>query len=251
MRTLFLAWQDPERRRWYTVGRLDYDGDVYCFRYTEGAMKAQAVGFTPVLSFPDLRTTYRSPSLFPLFANRVLSKKRPEYPAFVEWLSLTQHEADPMALLARTSERVTDTLEVYPRPEAVDGTYRVHFFARGLRHQAEASVARVTKLEPGERLRLMPDVQNEYDGHAVALRTDETYPRDMHLVGYVPRYLASELARHDRDLVRQSVIEVKRVNPAPAPIHFRLLCRLTMAWPPGHTPFASDEHRPLAERATA
>ena len=37
MKTLYLAWQDPEDRRWLPVGRLNFDGHVYRFVYTKGA----------------------------------------------------------------------------------------------------------------------------------------------------------------------------------------------------------------------
>jgi hypothetical protein len=37
MKTLYLAWQDPEDRRWFPVGRLSFDGYVYRFVYTNGA----------------------------------------------------------------------------------------------------------------------------------------------------------------------------------------------------------------------
>ena len=35
MKTLYLAWQDPEDRRWLPVGRLSFDGHVYRFVYTK------------------------------------------------------------------------------------------------------------------------------------------------------------------------------------------------------------------------
>ena len=36
MKTLYLAWQDPKDRRWFPVGRLSFDGEVYQFVYTKG-----------------------------------------------------------------------------------------------------------------------------------------------------------------------------------------------------------------------
>src|SRR5262250_671161 len=45
MKTLYLAWQDPEDRRWLPVGRLSFDGHVYRFVYTKGA--EQSPRFVP------------------------------------------------------------------------------------------------------------------------------------------------------------------------------------------------------------
>jgi hypothetical protein len=53
----------------------------------------------------------------------------------------------------------------------------------------ESSIARASQLHAGEQLLLMRDVQNPKASDALALRTAEAFERDMHLVGYVPRYL--------------------------------------------------------------
>lgn len=244
-RTLFLAWQDAASRRWYTVGRLDYDGATYRYRYTPEAKKAQEdAGFDGVISFPDLDRCYESREIFPLFANQVLSEKRPEYEDYLEWLALPETEADPVAILARTSERVSNTLEIYPLPEEENGTLDVHFFVRGTRHQSSAAQKRIHDLEPGERLRLLLDVQNDFDADACLLRTNEQFEGDMHLVGYAPRYLASAFRRIGATDPHDIVIHVARVNPAPTPVHFRLLCKARL--PAECAPlFHPDAHRPL------
>jgi hypothetical protein len=74
MKTLYLAWQDPEGRRWLPVGRLSFDGHVYRFVYTKGAK--QSPRFVPFGAMRDLHVVYESAVLFPLFANRLLSKTR-------------------------------------------------------------------------------------------------------------------------------------------------------------------------------
>jgi hypothetical protein len=246
VRTLFLAWQDPDQRSWYTVGRLDQKNGTYVFRYTQGAEDAKARGFDPIVSFPDLYRTYESNEIFPLFANQVLSRNRPEFDDFVEWLSIPKDEADPVAILARTGDQVTDTLEIFPYPtQRSEDTYVVHFFVRGLRHQSACAIERVPELEPGDALRLMPDVQNEYDADACMLRTAEREKHAKHLMGYLPRYLARELAQLSWDQMARSTVEVVRVNPSPAPIHFRILCRLTMEWTASRAPFDADVYQPL------
>lgn len=249
VRTLFLAWQDPDARRWFTVGRLDQKNGTYVFRYTQGAKEARERGFDPIVSFPDLRRTYESEEIFPLFANQVLSRSRPEFDDFVEWLSIPKDEADPVAILARTGEQATDTLEIFPYPKKLsDHTYEVHFFVRGLRHQSPCAVNRAERLKHGEPLRPLLDVQNEHDANACLLRTAEREERDMHLMGYLPRYLARELAQLPRKQMAHSRVEVVRVNPSPAPIHFRILCRLTMNWETDHAPFSAEVYQPLNDK---
>jgi len=246
VRTLFLAWQDPDERSWFTVGRLDQKNGTYVFRYTQGAEAARERGFDPIVSFPDLSRTYESDEIFPLFANQVLSRNRPEFDDFVEWLSLPKDEADPVAILARTGDQVTEPLEIFPYPtQRSEDTYVVHFFVRGLRHQSACAIERVQSLEPGVPLRLMPDIQNEHDPHACLLRTPEREEGDMHLMGYLPRYLARELAQLSWDQMTNSTVEVVRVNPSPAPVHFRILCRLTMTWSSDRTPFDAPVYQPL------
>ena len=43
----------------------------------------------------NLHEIYKSPDLFPLFANRLISRKRPEYKDFLRWLDLREDEAAP------------------------------------------------------------------------------------------------------------------------------------------------------------
>src|SRR5947209_4726112 len=119
MRPLFLAWQDPESRRWYPVGRLETLNGLYSFTYTKGAELARSdAQFKPLMSFPELHTIYVSERLFPLFANRLLSPTRPEYSDYLQWLSIPENARDPVAILYRSGgRRVTDTLEVFPGPE--------------------------------------------------------------------------------------------------------------------------------------
>jgi len=145
VRTLFLAWQDPDERSLFTVGRLDQKNGTYVFRYTQGAEAARERGFDSIVSFPDLSRTYESDEIFPLFANQVLSRNRPEFDDFVEWLSIPKNEADPVAILARTGDQVTEPLEIFPYPTQLsEDTYVVHFFVRGLRHHrpAQSSASR-------------------------------------------------------------------------------------------------------------
>src|SRR5215472_9545498 len=100
MNTLFLAWQDPARRRWYPIGRLSASDGLYTFAYTKGAEEAEReAGFQPLASFPELLTVYVAEQLFPLFTNRLVTKGRPEYGDYLQWLNVPQTEHDPVAIL--------------------------------------------------------------------------------------------------------------------------------------------------------
>lgn len=243
MKTIFLAWQDPDKRSWWPVGRLRHEPGKYEFVYTRGAQQSEK--FVPLAAFPDLHAVYESSELFPLFANRLLSKARPEYKEYIEWLNVPQSEADPIVLLARTGgERATDSLEIFPCPERLpSGEFHVHFFVRGIRHMSRPFVSdRVNALNKGERLYLMADFQNKHDPLALAVRTDEP-PL---IVGYCPRYLTADACRISQQCDDSPIVTVERVNPT-APYQLRLLCSLTGCWPEGFTPCSTDEYAPLAE----
>lgn len=126
MKVVYLAWRDPKNRS-FPVGRLSFDGQVYRFVYTKGVK--QSPNFIPFARMEDLATIYESDELFPLFANRVLSKKRLEYQDFLHRLNIRPGEDDPLTLLGRTGGiRATDLLAVFPCPEkGADKKYRMHF----------------------------------------------------------------------------------------------------------------------------
>ena len=257
MNRLFLAWRDPHSRSWYPVGRLDVVGGVFQFVYLKGALQARdEAGFCPFSSFPNLTAAYVSSELFPLFSNRLMPQTRPDYAEYAQWLSIAEHEDDPIALLGRSGgQRATDTLEVFPCPERdAQGHYHIHFFVHGLRHMPACSLQRTECLQPGERLLLMHDFQNAHDPRALMLRTDEQKPGDVHNVGFCPRYLVEDifqlLTQRNLPLTNAVTVAVERVNPTPAPTQFRLLCSMTMRWPDGFTPFSTDLYLPIAQETS-
>jgi hypothetical protein len=247
MKTLFLAWQDPNDRSWFPIGRLTFASDMFTFVYTQGAkIAAQSNAFEPMYSFPDFDRVYQSEALFPLFSNRVMRPSRPDYPQYIEWLNIPQHSDDPITILSRSGgKKATDHFEVFPCPEPDEnGHYHIHFFLHGLRHRQQAAIERVNTLNAHDLLYLMHDVQNPHDPLALALRT-----KDEHLIGYCPRYLTQdihELLKQDPGFVQ---VRIERVNPAPAPIQLRLLCSITADWPKEFCPFMSDEYQPLIPEA--
>lgn len=241
MKAVFIAWQDPESRRWVPVGRLTAKGTVFQFVYTQGAMSFP--NFRAFGAMSDLHSSYESSTLFPLFSNRLLSKSRPEYHDYLRWLDVKTEISDPLDELAKTGGiRATDLLIVFPCPEPQeDGRYSISFFGHGIRYLPHESQQWVERLEPGRRLYLMLDNQNEQDTLAIAMRTEPVM-----VVGYVPRYFAEDFRKIMDSKIADTIhVQVDKVNHD-APIQMRLLCTLKSVWPEGFAPCSGDLYTPLA-----
>lgn len=250
MKAIFVAWQDPKSRSWIPVGRLSRENGQFAFVYTVGAKQVHdAKRFIPFGRMTDLGAKYLSNELFPLFANRILPKSRPEYRDYPEWLGLGQEENGELEVLARSGGvRATDTLEIFPCPEPTeDNRYAAHFFSRGIRHLLPENQTRISTLEAAQRLFIMRDVQNKADPDALLLRTDDP----MAEVGYCPRYFSSEFTELIGLVGADNVLaRVERVNPR-APIQFRLLCQISAPWPKGFNPCSMEQFKTLAGEQTA
>jgi hypothetical protein len=239
MNSLYVAWQEPQTRTWLVVGELTYHRDkhVYQFAYTKGAKKSP--NFVPFARMTDLYKPYFATELFPVFANRLLSKSRPEYQAYLQWLNVPNTEQDNLLLLlARSSgKRATDSLEVFPSHERhADGIEEFYFFSRELRHLPTETLDRINHLPPDEPLLLVPEPQNEPVAYAIALQTDNSVK-----VGYCPPYLAKPLWRWVEHQIRLTVAKVNRE----APLQLRLLCRWAFNLPEDFQPFLDEEFERL------
>lgn len=242
MKALFVAWQDTKSRRWAPVGRLTHEDGIYRFVYTRGAEVIP--DFRPFGVMQDLHTAYKSEELFPIFANRILAKNRPEYSDYLKWLGLNEVRYDELEELARTGGlRATDSLELFPCPEPTEGkNYEVYFFCRGLRHLHAENQERAQQLKSGERLYLMQDLQNPHDSMALLMRTVEPIT----LVGYAPRYYSAEFTQLIKSTSPDQVkVTVEQVN-VDAPIQYRVLCKLSSHWPANFSPCATKEFETLA-----
>jgi hypothetical protein len=243
MKSLYIAWQDPDTRLWHTVGQLNKQNDSYTFAYTKGALASPR--FKYLGRMRDLYQRYVSHELFPLFSNRVLNRSRPEYPDYLRWLAVEQDQDDPMQLLARSGgRRATDELCVYPHPEAnAKGEIELFFLSHGLRHLSPSDLQHINGLKMGDPLLLRPEEDNLKDRFALRLETGEPVT-----VGYCPQYLNRDLRRALNQTNVQ--ITVERLN-VDAPIQFRLLCRAALILPTGFNFFAGDEYLPLDQVAVA
>lgn len=240
MRKLFLTWQHKESRKWFPIGQLTFDDEVYRFFYIKGAIEAQeAAGFQPLVSFPDFREVYESDELFPMFANRVMPSSRPEYQQTIEYLSLAEDLNDPLAFLARSGgAKVTDNFEVFCYPKIESGKFHLHFFAHGLRYLPPCSIERIGQMHREDRILLAHDFQNPFESDALVLRTQDNY-----IVGFCPSYLLDDM----NQVRRKENIEVcvERVNNEDAPLQFRLMCRLIFSTTESYKPFSSGNYAPV------
>lgn len=245
MSTLLVASRssEPQHGGWSPIGRLEFDSGTYRFVYTRGARTAK--GFTPFSGMENLEEIYESPKLFPIFDNRLLPASRPEYEAFLKWSGFDpSNPPDPLILLGVTEGiRRTDLIEVFPCPVPdASNCYLNKFFLHGLRYMPESARERVQSLKEGEALYLMPDLMNETDNNAVALRTVEG---ERFMLGYVPRYLAQDVWKIMQGCHPDFInIFVHRVN-RDAPLQQRLLCRMHACWPDGFKPCSGEEFQPI------
>ena len=232
-KTLYLAWQndqatsgDADSPSWFPVGRLDVEiGECqnHRFRYTKGAEVAKLkVGFAPLPEFPDFELDYESPVLFPVFQNRVISRKRPDFAEYVRALALDEDADEIEILSANGGKRATDSFGVFPEPNnGADGSFTCRFFLAGGIHVDQAVGSRVDDLQRGDRLTVSLGGKVATEAMRLRLQTEEGQE-----IGWAPQYLT-----HDLTLEAQALGEfeasVVKVNPAPAPSRQRVLVELT------------------------
>ena len=219
----YLAWQSSDTRSWHIVGLLKERDTGYSFNYTKGALVPEK--FIPFSGMEELNKTYISEMLFPLFKNRILSSKRPEYPNFLKWIKLDSAKATAINVLSRSGGlRSTDMLQVFKRLEIDEqGNFEQYFFAHGLSHLPATASNRVSQLQPEDTLKLCLDVQNKYDKNAVLIRADNPAA----IIGFCPRYLNKDITRLltvYKDKASITVTVKSLCNEAPA--HYRLMCKL-------------------------
>ena len=247
-RTLFLAWQDKgDSRQWFPIGRLDADRALsrYRFRYTGGAVRAQEEAYFQALpEFPEMEKEYLSPALFYLFQNRVMKPNRPDFAEHIKRLGLSgASNPDPFQILSVSGgQRATDFYEVFPKIEKnADGGFATRFFLHGWRYATEFAQERLKQLKPEEELYVVLELNNPVTRLAVQLQT-----QDYHMIGWVPRYLVSDLVQAMAESPGEYKATVVRINPAPAPMKQRVLIELRGNLGE-HEPMTSEDFRPLVE----
>ena len=215
-RRIYLSWQSPADGCQHIVGRLERSLGRYRFVYTQGVKNRR---FLPVMGMSDLHRAYESETLFPIFKNRLLSERRPEYPRYIRWLGLAEGNVDELEVLARSEGRkATDSFQTHPDLTAENGRVEVCFCVHDVL-QCE-SEARLDCLTAGERLQL----KFEADGadRRVALVCVGQPERRL---GYLPPYLTSVAGDFLRQWPDSVEVRVKRINEE-APYDLKLLCSM-------------------------
>lgn len=241
-KSVYLTWQDPNSRDWYVVGLLAEHEQGYSFNYTKGALASDK--FIPFSGMTDLNKTYISDELFPLFHNRLLSERRPEYPRFIKWLGLDEDNTSPIDVLARSGgARGTDKLQMFSRVELdSDNKFETLFFAHGLGYLSNSAKERVSTLKKGEKLFLCLDCHNDYDESAIIIRG--AGPAE--IIGYCPRYLVESISSLLKNNPNDVAISVEALSDD-APSNYKLMCKLSGKVPLELTDsfFSSDEFQPV------
>ncbi len=226
---IHLAWQDPDTRRWYPVGRFGFHDGSFTFEYLSAqAARAQAeANFSGVPQFPDFSKTYTSNQLFPFLANRLIRPDRYDFKQQqlrLDMASVTDYDnpRDIFEILARTGgRRQTDNFEFFRPLTPQDGQIRCIFFSRGISYiDPEIRDFWASGSTPKGTLRLVADMENPADEDALIIIDEAIRP-----MGFVPRYYSRDLSRLYHAGAIQTV-SVARHNPHPAPDQERFLIRL-------------------------
>lgn len=232
---LLVVWQQPGTRAMIPVGVLTFDGETYTFDYLPNV--AHVAEFRPLLGFRDLTKSYKSDELFPLFRERVLDPTRPDFVRVLDELSLDPSSATPWEQLVRSGgSSEGDTLQVTPFPRESAEGWTCTALAAGVRYLAKKSVETtdgwtrlysdaeletvLDGLVPGQPLRVVAEVGNDYNVDAQLFFTEHNEP-----VGYVPDWLAKLTAPSLRGGTSVRAV-VDRINGASAGWHLRVLVTL-------------------------
>jgi hypothetical protein len=230
--TLVVAWQHPVERSIRPIGLLRRERGVYSFRYIQEARTI--AGFRPLLGFEELGRAYSSEHLFPIFAQRAMDRRRPDYASYVRDLGLDPETATPWEQITRSEgRRHGDLLQLFPVPRVRSGSVSYSFFVHGIRHMpdnapelgsrvypvtAAAIEDAISRMSPGDALTLAPEPRNAKNPDAVVVLAHDVP------LGYVPDLLAHDLRRlMAMTPVRASVL---RVNGPATPGHQRVLAQL-------------------------
>lgn len=238
---LVVAWQHPGNRSINPVGFLTFDGQSYRFTYIRNALRIE--GFRPLLGFSEMYGEYTSADLFPLFAQRAMDPRRPDYQRYVKRLGLAG-EPGPWEQITRSEgRRQGDTLQLLPEPSTLGNTLSGQFLVHGIRYLPRGKVeAALQSLKPLDHLTLADEPGNPANPLALQV-LGLSVP-----VGWVPDLLVEDL----RALMRQAsvTVRVEHVNGPDAPWHLRLLARLDAGPANGFRFFTGERWTPLISEST-
>jgi hypothetical protein len=147
VRRLVVAWQDPVTGGVITpIGILERTDRGYTFSYLRRARDLP--GFRPLLGLGELHH-YESAALFPLFRQRLMDSRRPDYGRYLTVLGLSDG-VDALAELGRSGgRRADDSIFMVPEPYIGDhGRTSADFFVHGPRRAQPGGTTSATASVP-------------------------------------------------------------------------------------------------------
>lgn len=87
-----MVWNCNSNGKQYVVGQLTKN-EQYEFKYCKEIEEALKVGFTPLISFGDVNTAYKSENLFPVFASRLPDRKRKDIKKILHKYGLREYDS--------------------------------------------------------------------------------------------------------------------------------------------------------------
>ncbi len=254
VRSLFVAWQEPESRRIFPVARLSRRrSGEYELRYIAAAWAAREHGFLGLPGFEELEAIHVTAGLPELFVQRS-AQRRGTGPLETSAAGQEQLDAAPITLFVRRQPGAApERLEAFAPPlRAADGRRWGVLEVRGV-GRSPGSEQLALSLVPGERLLLQPEPDNPYSASALRIVRPAGSHGAGEQLGYAPDYLASELGAVGgrAEQIELTLGHVQRVTFAPAPVVYRVLVRY--ACPPelGRLLFTSESYRPVPPRDQA
>lgn len=255
VKVLVVTWQHPFSRKISAIGLLTKDlSSNYGFDYIENVRTIE--DFRPLVGFPDLDKHYESETLFPLFAQRVMDPRRPDYTRFISSIGLSDAPSPWEQLSHSGGRRAGDTLQLLSIPTPVEGgrgAWEFNFLVHGMRHivgtvhnlgnldvvvDRELQEAALSSLHPCDELSLIPELDNMINLNAIVVATSSGIP-----LGYVPDVFTADLSLLPLQDMR-CFAEV--VNNVSVPWQMRLVAKLVCNVPNGFQFFSAPAWKPLA-----
>ena len=207
--------RDRTTGRYARLGVLTQVSDGWDFRYFRDVVEDEHAVVLPGIPVAD--SVIHSDYLFPLFAQRVVSPRRPDRSRILAELGLDDSATAFEILAHNGGRRLGDTIELTQLPRALEGGGEsMQFLVHGMRHRTCAEQSAVDTLSSGDELRLVPEPTNVVDPEALLVATT-----DGTALGWVPAPLLPLVGAGT-----ELKASVAHVNGSQSPPHQRLLVEI-------------------------
>ena len=197
---MWLIWKQPDTRRRYKIGSLNYDGKEYIFKYINPELNdAITVGFSCFPGFENIDKVYKSNKLFANIETRLPNVNRPDYLEILNKNGLEKDSTKFEILRATKGRLITDSYEFVP---AFDRN-KVVFDVAGTRYSLDLKKC-YKLINLNDKLELELELLNNEDENAIKIIISKNNKK--YHIGYVPRYYTKELADLLKDKVKYSAL---------------------------------------------